>query len=212
MSLSARRALGRTAFLALALGLWFLSQQWIGGRAAPEAGVGDAVHQWTSGWNTALAARPGWTNALLIVSSLGIDVTALALFLWGILGASSRPLAGVLVLFALRQAAQATTALPTPPGMLWRDPGFPSLFVTYAVGNDFFFSGHTAIAVFGALAFGRRSGWAGRCALAAFALGEAVVVLVLRAHYTLDVLTGAAMATMVWLMVKPSTREKKHGA
>jgi len=57
--------------------------------------------------------------------------------------------------------AQATTALPAPPGMLWRDPGFPSLLVTYSVGNDFFFSGHTAFAVFGAPVWAEL--WFGAC-------------------------------------------------
>lgn len=51
----------------------------------------------------------------------------------------------------MRQACQAIVVLPAPPGIIWRDPGFPSLFVTYTVGNDFFFSGHTALAVYGAI-------------------------------------------------------------
>jgi len=46
---------------------------------------------------------------------------------------------------------QAVCALPPPPNMIWHYPGFPSLLVTYHVANDFFFSGHTAIAVFGAI-------------------------------------------------------------
>jgi len=44
--------------------------------------------------------------------------------------------------------------------MIWHDPGFPSLLVTYHVTNDFFFSGHTAIAVFGAIELSRlRRNW-----------------------------------------------------
>ena len=39
--------------------------------------------------------------------------------------------------------------------MIWHDPGFPSFLVTYHVANDFFFSGHTAIAVFGAIELSR---------------------------------------------------------
>ena len=35
--------------------------------------------------------------------------------------------------------------------MIWRNPGFPSLLVTYGTASDLFFSGHTAIAVYGAL-------------------------------------------------------------
>jgi len=58
----------------------------------------------------------------------------------------SRAFLGLVLLLALRQVMQALCALPPPPNLIWRYPGFPSLFVTYNVGNDFFFSGHTAIA------------------------------------------------------------------
>jgi membrane-associated phospholipid phosphatase len=72
----------------------------------------------------------------------------------------------------------------------------PSLLVTYPVANDFFLSGHTAIAVFGATQLARlkRPGY--------FALGIAVAcfeiatVICLRAHYTMDVFAGAV--TAVW--------------
>jgi membrane-associated phospholipid phosphatase len=92
---------------------------------------------------------------------------------------------------------QALCALPAPPNMIWRYPGFPSLFVTYNVGNDYFFSGHTAIAVFGAIEVARlRRPW-----LTAFALTvvvfEVATVLILRAHYTMDVFAGAVTALWV---------------
>ena len=46
--------------------------------------------------------------------------------------------------------------------MIWRSPGVPSLLVTYGVSNDLFFSGHTALAVYGAIELGRWGGpaWA----------------------------------------------------
>jgi membrane-associated phospholipid phosphatase len=94
----------------------------------------------------------------------------------------------------LRQICQGLCTLPPPPGIIWRNPGFPALLVTYDVGNDFFFSGHTALAVLGALEaayFGPP--WLAVIA-ASIALGEMLIVLVLRAHYTLDVLAGALAA------------------
>jgi hypothetical protein len=88
-------------------------------------------------------------------------------------------------------------ALPAPPNMIWRDPGFPSLLVTYGVANDFFFSGHTALAVFGAVELGRLDRRGLALVAAAVAMFEIVVVLVLRAHWTLDVFTGAVAAMYV---------------
>ena len=69
--------------------------------------------------------------------------------------------------------------------------------VTYGVANDLFFSGHTAIAVFGAIELarlGRR--WLGVLGFG-IALFEMAVVLTLRAHYTMDVFTGAVTALLV---------------
>jgi membrane-associated phospholipid phosphatase len=99
-----------------------------------------------------------------------------------------------MILFGLRQICQALCALPPPEGMIWRSPGVPSLLVTYGVANDLFFSGHTALAVYGAIELGRWGGPVWAVAGALLAVFEAAVVLVLRAHYTMDVFTGVVTA------------------
>jgi hypothetical protein len=98
---------------------------------------------------------------------------------------------------ALRQVMQALCALPAPPNIIWHYPGFPSLLVTYRVANDFFFSGHTAIAVFGALEISRfRLKWLTMAAVL-IVVFEVATVLILRAHYTMDVFTGILAALWV---------------
>jgi hypothetical protein len=82
--------------------------------------------------------------------------------------------------------------------MIWRYPGFPSLLVTYGTTSDLFFSGHTAIAVYGALELAHRGGTALAILGAVIVLVEAATVLVLRAHYTMDVFAGAVTALWVW--------------
>ena len=72
----------------------------------------------------------------------------------------------------------------------------PAILVTYGVATDLFFSGHTSVAVFGALELGRRGkGWLifGICV----AIFEALTVLTLRAHYTMDVFAAAMTALYV---------------
>jgi hypothetical protein len=187
----------RVGLTVVAIGLWFWTQSLIGSRALPASGIGDAMHSLTAGLNAYLQHAPSQANALLIVSSALID--AIGLFLLGswVFGGSVRPFLGLLLLLGLRQVMQALSALPAPPNLIWPYPGFPSLFVTYNVANDYFFSGHTGIAVLGAIELARlRKPW--RTTLAALVVAfEVATVLILRAHYTMDVFTGALAALWV---------------
>lgn len=205
-STSLRKVATRALFALVAIAVWFATQSLIGSRGFPE-GIGDKVHLWLTPATAWLAQHSEVANVLLIVTSAIIDTLGLLLFLSGILGQSVRPLLGLLILFILRQLCQALIALPPPEGMIWRYPGWPSLFVTYGTANDFFFSGHTAIAVYGAMELARfRNRWL-TIAGAAIAAIEALTVLVLRAHYTMDVLTAilaAACAMKVAHQVAPA--------
>jgi hypothetical protein len=78
--------------------------------------------------------------------------------------------------------------------MIWRYPGFPSLLVTYGTATDLFFSGHTAIAVYGAIELGHAGGGWWGLAGAIIAGVEAATVLILRAHYTMDVFAAVVTA------------------
>ncbi len=181
----------------IVLALWFWTQSLIGARTAPESGIGDALHNVTAGLNSYFARNAGAADALLIVSSGLID--ALGFFLLGrwLFGGSVRPFLGLFLLMTLRQVMQAICALPPPPNMIWHYPGFPSLLVTYHVANDFFFSGHTAIAVFGAIELSRlRRNWLTVVAVL-LVVFEIATVLTLRAHYTMDVFTGIVAA--LWI-------------
>jgi hypothetical protein len=194
--------LARSIIAAAGLGLWFFTQSLIGSRPADSrddvVGVrlsqGDSLFTLTEPINKYLHIHPNLAGLLLVGSSAVIDALGLWLILSSIFGETIRPLVGLLLLFALRQLTQAMCALPAPEGIIWRHPGVPSLLVTYDVANDFFFSGHTAIAVFAATQLARlkRGGFLLLgVALAAF---EITTVIVLRAHYTMDVIAGAVAA------------------
>lgn len=194
---AAQRGL-RLALVVVGLGLWFTTQWLLGKRhwEHPEQ-INDLILNATAPWNDQLHTSPGCANALLIVSSAVIDVLTVGLLAWSVVGPSVRPFLGLLMLFMLRQACQMVCALPTPPGMIWRDPGFPSAVVTYGVDNDFFFSGHTALAVYGAVELARLNRWWCRLLAVVIACFEAGVVLVLRAHWTMDVYAGAVTALYI---------------
>jgi hypothetical protein len=192
-----RTLLLRFLLTGIVLALWFWTQSLIGARVAPASGMGDALHNLTAGLNSYFAQNQRAANALLIASSALIDALGLFLLCRWLFGGSVRPFLGLFLLMTLRQVMQAICALPPPPNMIWHYPGFPSLLVTYHVANDFFFSGHTAIAVFGAIELSRlRRNW-----LTLFAglivIFEVATVLILRAHYTMDVFTGVVAALWV---------------
>src|SRR6266404_1461615 len=180
----------RLALTAVALAIWFWTQSLIGARGVPASGLGDRIHDLTASANSYLHFHPGAANALLIVSSGIIDLLGILLLSKWIFRGEPRPFVGLVIVLGLRQIMQACVALPAPPDAIWHYPGFPSLLVTYGVAYDYFFSGHTAIAVLAAtelVRLGKRWISVGAVGIVLF---EAATVLILRAHYTMDVFTG----------------------
>ena len=180
------------------LGAWFVTQAWLAKRPLAGGGLQDRVHDATAHLNGWLHDHPRCANALLIGTSALIDIVGLWLLLSALFGPSFGPFLGLLMLFALRQVCQGLCALPPPPGMIWRSPGFPTALVTYGTSSDLFFSGHTALAVYGGLELAHQFGGWGITSGVAFVTIEVATVLVLRAHYTLDVIAGAFAALWVW--------------
>lgn len=119
------------------------------------------MHRLTAGWHRHFLTNAKAANRALVVSSLCIDLLGVSLIAMSVFGPSFAPFIGIIIVFSLRQISQLCCTLPPPPGIIWRDPGFPTALVTYDIGNDFFFSGHTALALLGAIEM-PRSGDTGR--------------------------------------------------
>lgn len=177
--------------------LWFATQRALSKRGFPDEGIHDKVHQWTKNLHKKLLKNKKLSRLLLITSSMGIDVLGLWVCYDSIFGVSFAPMIGLFILFSLRQLSQYLSALPAPKGMIWYHPGVPSIFVTYGVSNDLFFSGHTALAVFGGIHLLSYSNPFIQ-GLAIFLMCyEVFTVLILRAHWTMDVFTG--IVTAIWV-------------
>jgi hypothetical protein len=186
----------RLVVVILGLAAWFGTQSLISQRPSGTGRIEDGLLQWLAPLHSYFWDNERAANALLISSSSVINLLGIFLLGSSIFGPSIRPFLGLMILFGLRQICQALCALPPPEGMIWRDPGFPGGLVTYGVSNDLFFSGHTAIAVYGAVEIGRLGrGWVPLgIAIAVF---QTVTVLVLYAHYTMDVFTGIIAALYI---------------
>jgi hypothetical protein len=191
----------RTCAVSIALGLWYLTQALLGRRRPfalqPDATICDGIHNITAAINARLLASARRATALLIATSAVIDLLGFYLLGSALFGPTIQPFLGLFILFALRQLCQLFCPLPPPPGMIWRKTGVPTLLVTYGTSNDLFFSGHTAIAVYAAATLASTLGPIGLAVGIAIALFEISAVLVLRAHYTMDVFTGAVTALYI---------------
>ena len=193
----------RLALVALLLSLWFYTQSLLALRVRENGEIGDILHDLTASWHRWLVGPPQATDRLLIVSSAFVDMAGVFVLLLGIFGPGMRPLVALTLLYVMRQVCQKLCSLPPPPGLIWRYPGFPSLLVTYKVGNDFFFSGHTAVSALAAVELARISPALGATGAVIVAL-EVLVVVTLRAHYTMDVFaaltaTACAVAGADWV-------------
>lgn len=181
--------------------VWYLTQALLGKRVpkvAYEVPLTDGIHVLTARIHHRYFTNEAAGNRLLIASSLVIDLLGAYLLGSAIFGESIRPYLGLVMVFALRQICQMLCPLPAPSGMVWRYPGVPAILVTYGTANDLFFSGHTAIAVYGAATLAGHWGTGGLALGLAIAFFEALTVLVLRAHYTMDVFTGIICALWVY--------------
>ncbi len=191
----------RAGLVAVGIVAWYGTQAALGKRAPKvdhEVPLTDGIHRLTARLNARYHTNVAAGNRLLAASSLVIDGLGTYLLASAIFGPSIRPYVGLVMVFALRQVCQLLCPLPAPAGMVWRYPGVPAVLVTYGTTNDLFFSGHTAIAVYGAATLAGHWGPAGLAVGLAVAVFEAATVLVLRAHYTMDVFTGIVCALWVY--------------
>jgi len=184
----------RVGCIGIALVGWFWTQKLIGRKVLTGDKISDRLHDWSAPVHAWLVANPRAANATLIATSAFIDLFGLYLIGAAVFGSTFRPFVALLLVFGLRQTCQGLCTLPFPKGTIWRDPGFPSLLVTYGTSNDFFFSGHTSIAVVGALEIAHAGPAWLALAAAVVATAEAVTVIILRAHYTMDVFAAVFAA------------------
>jgi hypothetical protein len=136
-----------------------------------------------------------FTKYLIILTSLLIDIGVLYVSYEVLFFDNFKLLAEMFTGLMLRQLCQFINRLPTPRNMIWFDPGFPSLTVTYGTSNDFFFSGHTYMALLAGSAIFSNPYIITKTYAVLFVILEVGFVLVTRGHYMMDVY--AAVTTFI---------------
>lgn len=185
------------ATITVGTGLYYLTQFFLGARPFPIECIDDLIFKWTTPINHYVQANPSAANWMLGSTSFIFDAASLFLFLLGFFGPSFAPFIGLSLIIMLRLVMQLICPLPPSPEIIWYDPGFPSIFVTYNTIADFFFSGHTATDTFATIQlarFGKK--WLTGIGVI-LTTYTAIILLSLRIHYTMDIYTGLMTALLV---------------
>ena len=86
----------RAGLVVVGVGLWHLTQYLLCSRPDGTGVLGDGIHTLTARWNRFFVTHPRAANALLILSSLGIDSLGCFVLAYSVLGPSVRPFVGLL--------------------------------------------------------------------------------------------------------------------
>ena len=87
----------------------------------------------------------------------------------------------------LRQLCQYMSRLPAPDGMVWFNPGFPTLLLNYEVNSDFQWSGHTYISVLFGCELLKSHNWLIKLYALFHIVSEISFVLITKGHYFMDI-------------------------
>lgn len=179
---------------------WHITQHFIQIKGAPTCGIWDVFQNWTLWFNVLCKEHPRLANVVLIVSTFWIDFSALFLFGRSLWGAGSRPLIALGLFLLFRQILQFIISLPLPSQIIWHDPGFPALLVTYKVSNDLYFSSHTGLAMLATIEFKRMGNQFFKYFAYFMLFFEIWTVIALQIHYTTDVYTAVVTVFLVsWI-------------
>lgn len=158
----------------------------------------------TANVNKYFDTHPKGRAALLIISSLGIDLMVfICFFHWAIYSTSWRLIMSLFSFYTFRAAIQFIFAMQFPEGYLWIYPGFPSLFVSYLKTRDFFFSGHVGFPVILALEWNRIKIYYMQVICYVICLLEFITMVFLRGHYSIDLVSGLVFSHYFFVIIEP---------
>ncbi len=181
---------------------YLFSQHWIAGEIPSACLIGDALQNWTAPINVYLNDHIQMANVFLTLYSGFGDLSVLILIILALKKSNINPVLPLFIFLFLRFVLQATVSLPHAPGLIWHDPGFPSLFSDYAMNADFYFSAYVGINILLTLELARfKMKWLTIVGVIII-LFEIFASIVLRAHFTPDIYTSIMTAFFCFFYVK----------
>jgi hypothetical protein len=165
--------------------------------------IWDGIFEATSNLNRFFQENKEPRDAILIFSSFLVDVMLLWFCVrYALWGKSSRQVLFFFLFYGTRAALQSLFLLRKPNGYCWEYPGFPSIAVSYQPTSDFFYSGHVGVMLF----CGLEHKFLGNSYMMWVSFGvcllESIVMIVLRGHYTIDLVSGIVFAHYFWIITE----------
>lgn len=182
---------------------WVNTQKIFSKRSNAQGEIPDKIHNSDLGiyiFNY-LKKNQKFTKYLTIACSLIIDILGVWSILRCLFLGMTKSILALMITLIIRQFIQAVDVLPIPKEMIWINPNFPSLFVTYSTNNDFFFSGHTAFAVGIFFDMWSYSSMFGKIFSFLVMILEISFVLFTRSHYTIDIYGAIITYGFIYLLI-----------
>ena len=192
----------RIGILFIGCSIWFCTQKLIGKKDLPNNNI---IHDnfidntLVNNVNAWLKNHINLLKKYIIISSLSMDFSVLFVFIKFIKKGTyleSKIIKILIATLLCRQINQLITSLPKPIGKYWVYPGFPSIFVSYNVSNDMFFSGHTSISTIMAYYLWKKK--LPYLGFAYFFLNTSMIIFT-KGHYFMDIYT-AIITSSYWIL------------
>ncbi|XWV25055.1 hypothetical protein QJ856_gp0722 [Tupanvirus deep ocean] len=205
----------RIFVLIIIYSFWHLTQKFLSTDIKANNSIVDRLHNSNiiTSLNKYLFDNLNNTAFHFILSSLLIDVNIAYISYKYIKENKFKPIFILFTGLALRQLCQYINRLPIPHDMIWFDPGFPSILVTYIVENDFFFSGHTHAALCAGMELVKNKNIFVSFYGLFFILYEILLIVSIKGHYFMDIygaITTYFMLTYFYGKIKRLFRRKKY--
>ena len=166
-------------------------------------GIKDNLFILTESMNVYFREDLSRRNAFMIVSSLMLDILVLtSAARFAVYATTFRMIIALVLFYSVRAIIQALCTLEQPEGYNWGYPGWFSLVVPYGITNDFFYSGHVGVCFIFYLEF-NAIGWFWMSLYSLLTMVvQIVLMLALRSHYSIDMISGIAFGHFFWIMAE----------
>ena len=182
-----------------ALVIWHLSQIFISSAVNTDNRMIDRLHDLSviRSMNKYLKDNIDITKFHFILTSLLIDINGTYIALKFLYSNDYKPTIILLGGIILRQICQFINSSPMPENVIWLDPNFPAIIVTYYATNDFFFSGHTYISICAGMEIMKINSVFAKLYAILFIFYEIMFIIVINGHYFMDIYGAIATYFMM---------------